>query len=390
MEHHVRHTIVWKLLRPLVRLILWIRFNYRCASVAPKGPYIVVCNHVTDWDPLLLGAAFRKQMYFLASEHIMRLGFLSRALDWLVHPIIRQKGGSAAGAVKEMLRALKEGCSVAFFPEGNRTWDGVTRDFPASTGKLVKTSGAALVTYRLKGGYLSSPRWSGDSARRGQMRGELVKIYSPEELRGMSALQINAAIARDLYVDAYDDQRRRPVLYRGRHLAENLETLLFICPKCFSRGTLHSEDDRFGCRSCGFETRYAPTGFFLGGEPPFPDVRGWNRWQNKQLEKLCREAKDGEPIFSDQGLELYSIQSGRSSELVARGEMLLYRDHLELPGGVSLPIGSITGMSLRGQTDLYIGSSGGSSFLVRTHLNLCTHKYLSACALLGSPVGVGV
>ena len=44
----------------------------------------------------------------------------------------------------------------------------------------------------------------------------------------MSALQINAAIARDLYVDAYDDQRRRPVLYRGRHLAENLETLLLV------------------------------------------------------------------------------------------------------------------------------------------------------------------
>ena len=152
MEHYTRHAVIWKLLRPLVRLILLIRYNYRCKSHAPEGPYVVVCNHVTDWDPLLVGAAFRNQMYFLASEHIMRLGFVSRLLDWLVHPIVRQKGGSAAGAVMEMLRVTRAGHNVALFPEGNRTWDGVTRDFPASTGKLIKQSGASLVTFRLRGG----------------------------------------------------------------------------------------------------------------------------------------------------------------------------------------------------------------------------------------------
>ena len=390
MEHHTRHAVVWKLLRPLVRLILFIRFNYRCRSQAPKGPYVVVCNHVTDWDPLLLGAAFRNQMYFLASEHIMRLGFVSRLLDWLVHPIVRQKGGSAAPAVMEMLRTVKAGCNVALFPEGNRTWDGVTRDFPASTGKLIRQSGASLVTFRLRGGYLSSPRWSGDSVRRGVLRGELVKVYTPEELKAMSALQINAAIARDIHVDAFDDQRTRPVLYHGRHLAENLETFLFICPKCFSLGTLYSAGADFRCRRCGFETHYAPTGSFVGGDAPFRDVRSWNRWQDKQIEKLCRNAKSTEPIFSDENLELYSIQSGRSSELVARGELILFPDDLGLLGGVRIRIGQITGMSLRGATDLYVGTANGSSFLLRTHLALCTHKYLTACAMLGSPVGVGV
>ena len=383
MEHHTRHAIIWTLIRPLVRLILLIRFNYRCRGFKPKGPCVVVCNHVTDWDPLLLGAAFRSQMYFLASEHIMRLGFVSRLLDWLVHPIVRQKGGSAAGAVMEMLRAARAGYNVAFFPEGNRTWDGVTRDFPASTGKLIKQSGASLVTFRLRGGYLSSPRWSGDSVRRGVLRGELVKVYTPEELKAMSALQINAAIARDIHVDAFDDQRSRPVLYRGRRLAENLETYLFICPKCFSVGSLYSADDEFHCRRCGFSTRYAPTGAFVGGDAPFHDVRSWNRWQDKQIEKLCRKAKADAPIFSDENLELYSIQSGRSSELVARGDLLLFSDHLELPGGVSIPIGQITGMSLRGATDLYLGTANGSSFLLRTHQSLCTHKYLTACATCG-------
>jgi len=390
VEHNTRHRIVWAIVRPIVRLILWIRFNYTCRSYAPKGPYIVVANHVTDWDPLIVGAAFRKQMYFLASEHILRYGFISRVLDWLMGPIVRQKGGSAAGAVKAMLRAIKAGCSVAFFPEGNRTWDGVTRDFPASTGKLAKTSGASLVTFRITGGYLSSPRWSGDSVRRGAMRGEIVKIYTPEELAKMSVMQINAAIARDIHVDAFDDQHRRPVMYRGRRLAENLETLLYICPKCFRRGEIISADDTVRCRACGFETRYDSTGFFIGGDPPFPNVRGWNRWQNEQISKLCAEAKDGEVIFTDGSMELYSVQTGRSSELIGRGEITLYRDRLELPGGISVPVGEIHGMSLRGPTDLYIGTANGSSLLLRTHLSACTVKYLTACACLGSPIGSGV
>ena len=67
MEHQKRHRAVWRIFRPLVRLILLIRFNYRCSAVSTEGPTVVVCNHVTDWDPLLVGAAFRRQMYFLAS-----------------------------------------------------------------------------------------------------------------------------------------------------------------------------------------------------------------------------------------------------------------------------------------------------------------------------------
>ena len=179
MEHSKRHRIVWKLLQPVARLLLKIKFNYSAPTYAPKGPFIVLCNHVTDWDPIFVGAAFKEQMYFVTSEHLLRLGFVSKLIMWLQAPIARQKGGSAAGAVKAMLRAMKEGHNIGLFPEGNRTWDGVTRDFPASTGKLVRSCGGTLVTFRLSGGYFASPRWAGASTRRGRMRGQVVGTYSP-------------------------------------------------------------------------------------------------------------------------------------------------------------------------------------------------------------------
>ena len=171
MEHSKRHRIVWKLLRPVARLLLKIKFNYSAPTYAPKGPFIVLCNHVTDWDPIFVGAAFKEQMYFVTSEHLLRLGFVSKLIMWLQAPIARQKGGSAAGAVKAMLRTMKEGHNIGLFPEGNRTWDGVTRDFPAPPASWCAAaagrwspSGSAAVIFPVPAGRAPPPERDGCAA----------------------------------------------------------------------------------------------------------------------------------------------------------------------------------------------------------------------------------
>ena len=384
MAYARRHQLLWTLLRPLARLVLKLKFNYSCGSHTPQGPFLLVCNHVTDWDPILVGAAFTPQMYFVTSEHLLRQGLVSRFIHWAQAPIARQKGGSAAGTVKAMLRTLRDGRNVGLFPEGNRCWDGVTGDFPASTAKLVKSSGASLVTFRLIGGYLANPRWAGTASRRGRMRGELVGVYSPEQLRTMSSGEIRDLIARDLREDAYERQSTENVAFRGKRLAEHLETLLFLCPKCGAMHRLRSRGDRFFCEACGMSTRYTTAGLFEGGELPFDNVRSWNVWQTQKLQELCDAAGDG-PIFTDSGFDLYRVHTARSLERVGSGELRLYRDRLELPGGISLPLGSIAGMSLRGPSDLFIGTADASSFEVHSDDVRCTLKYLLACRYLGSP-----
>jgi len=389
MAYRKRHQLLWTLLRPLARLILKLKFNYTTGDHAPKGPFLLVCNHVTDWDPILVGAAFRTQMYFVTSEHVLRQGFVSRFIRWAQAPIARQKGGSAAGTVKAMLRTLRDGHNVGLFPEGNRCWDGVTGDFPASTAKLVRSSGAALVTFRLTGGYFSSPRWAGTSIRRGRMRGELAGVYTPEELRRMSAGEIRDLIAHDLYEDAYARQQEQPVPFRGRRLSEHLETLLFTCPKCGSLHRMRSRDDLFFCEECGFRVRYLPTGFLEGEELLFDNIRDWCARQDERLRALCEEAGNG-PIFRDDAFDLYRVETARRLEKAGSGELRLFRDRLELPGGVTLPIPSISGMSLRGPSDLFIGTGEGDSYEVHTDEVRCTLKYLQACRLLGSPFEYGV
>ena len=386
-DHHRRHVFWWALARPVAKVLSKTLFNYSGPECRLPGPLYIVANHNSDLDPAFVVAAFREQASFVGSEHILRQGMLSKFIVRVNAPIARQKGGSAAGAVKEMLRRLKKGYSVCLFPEGNRSFDGVTRPFPPATGKLARASGATLVTFRIRGAYFSNPRWA-DTLRRGAVRGKIAGVYPPELLRAMTNGDVNAAIARDLYEDAYAAQRTNCISYRGKRLAEHLETLLFTCPKCGKMHRMQSAGDRFFCRDCGYTVRYLETGSFAGKNLVFDTIRAWNLWQEEKIAALCDTAGNG-VIFADSGMELYSVASGRGTKRLALGELRLFRDRLELPGGVSLPVSKISGMSLRGQKDLFIGC-GRAHYLLKTPFVRCTVKYLTACIHLGSPVEFGV
>ena len=238
----------------------------------------------------MLMHAFPQQMYFVASEHLLRRGF-GRPMALLMDPIIRQKGRTDADAALAILRRLRQGKHVCVFIEGERSYDGCTAQIAESAAHLAKLAGVTFVTYRLENAYFSGPRWA-RHVRRGPVSGDIRHIYSPQELAGLSRDALQQALCRDLWLDASAEQAARPAVYRGRRLAEYLETTLFLCPRCGRIGSLKSADDRFAC-SCGLALRYTEYGRLEaaeGGEPPFTTVRDWFAWQRDRVQELARAA----------------------------------------------------------------------------------------------------
>ena len=371
METWKRHRIIWRLLYVLSSGWVCRRFNMTHEDLRVDGPVLLVPNHVSAWDPPLVAMSLReKQVYYVASEHLFRLGLVTRLLNWLVAPIPRRKASSGADTVKACLRHLREGHSVCLFAEGEQSWDGLTAPIFPATGKLARSSGATLVTYRLEGAYLSLPRWA-KTRRRGAVYGHPVGVYPPERLREMTPKEINAAIERDIAEDAWERQRLSPVYFRGRRLAEGLERALYACPGCKRIGTLYTENDRVLC-SCGFESRYTETGFFAP-ETPFADIAAWDRWQ-RELLRSRDFVHEGEALFSDGGMELLCIGTDHSERPLGVGTLRQYEDSLVFEGR-RFPLGEIDSMALV-QTHLLLLSFHGDYYQLRTRAGANLRKYL--------------
>ncbi len=329
---------------PFVRLAL--HFSYKPCRVRSRT-FLCLGNHTQNLDPALMVIGTRRHMRFVANASLTKgaAGFL---LNPLFGIIPREKGAKGDAAIALIEANLRAGVSVGMFPEGNRSWDGETEYISPRTARLVKDTGAALLTYRFTGGYLLRPRWA-EHGRKGPMRGELVHEYTPEELSGMTVEDIYAAICRDLRVNAYEEQAANGDVYRGHALAEGLQYAAYLCPHCMRFGTVETKGDWITC-SCGLTAKYLETGWFEKGMyMPFDNFAQWNRFQKRWVQEHCGELRQqtGAPIVHDDSCFRLTVKrDGVYTSLSDSASVAMYGDRLELSwenGSASYRMEEITG-----------------------------------------------
>lgn len=310
-------------------VMTWIKRNsdFDYEGLAPgedPGPAIIASNHASAYDFLFVFAAFqRRSLGYVASEHVLRARPWGALLNRYVGMIFHKKGAGASRTAARMLERLSYGESVYLAVEGEQTWDGAPLEIKPGTGKLAKKSGAALITYRIEGSYLLRPRWA-KNLRRGRVHGKVVNVYTPEKLADMSAEEVDAAIARDLYFDVWkwqDEQSKanRYVPVKGG-LAEGLEKALCSCPACRKIGNLSTAGDEIRC-SCGYAARYTETGLF----EPSDKVPAFAEWERLDEEAITAAAescrKEGGELFSDEAATIYGIHKDHSDKELASGRL---------------------------------------------------------------------
>lgn len=377
-----RHNFLWKLVYHPIRLWLRMKFNYRPKIRPVAGPALIVSNHCMDLDPLLLAVTIKNHAYFIASEHVFKSPGIAKLLLWAQAPIARLKSTTAADTALTALRRMRRGHSVALFPEGNRTFNGVTGGIVESTAKLARASGASLVTHRFRGGYLTTPRWAGNNLHKGLITGEVVNVYPPEQLKTMTPAQIADVIRRDIWEDAYATQAEWRIPYRGKNRAEYIERALYLCPSCGRMGTLRSQGDRAEC-TCGLAFTYTELGYLEGDDAlPFATVTDWDRWQAAELQKRVDAAGDG-CIAADTDVTLLEILGGFRKRTAGAGSIAFYRDRLEC-GGTVFPLEAIHDMSINGP-QMLIFTVGSRYYTVASDQVRNLRKYVTIYHALTAP-----
>jgi 1-acyl-sn-glycerol-3-phosphate acyltransferase len=134
------------LARPLVRVLY--RLEVRDARRVPAaGPVIVVANHESVLDPIVLGCAIERELHFLAMAELWRYRHVGRALS-LLGGIRIERGRGDRDALSQARAALEAGRAVAVFPQGIvRSTGGWHR----GAAKLALATGSPIVPVRLIG-----------------------------------------------------------------------------------------------------------------------------------------------------------------------------------------------------------------------------------------------
>jgi 1-acyl-sn-glycerol-3-phosphate acyltransferase len=121
------------------------------------GGVMVVSNHQSFLDPLLLGIAADAQLAFLARNtlcNVWGLGAFLRSVG--VHPIAR--GRTDASAVKTVIRLLRGGSNLLMFPEGTRTHDGEVGAFKPGAAALAIRCRVPVIPACISGAFEAWPR----------------------------------------------------------------------------------------------------------------------------------------------------------------------------------------------------------------------------------------
>lgn len=333
------HHAIYHLMRPFLRLVYYLKFGFytenKLSRRQLRSPFIMVSNHISYLDSMLVAAALPRHAYFMATEDLLCHGFKSRCLKTFVGPIPLFKADMSTVPVREALRRLRGGDSIMLFPEGHHSPDGLTTDVKDSIGALVKAGRCSLVTFKLIGGFYMSPRWCA-SRRRGPVRSRFVNVYPPEELAKMSSEEITALINGDIAEDAVARQAVERHKYKSDSHAETLEVHYYICPVCGALRSLHSRGDEFWCDSCSLRATVNEYGDIVrtdGTDPfPHPHWTAWNDWQLERESELLDQMQREGGCFCDDDVELLEYRHAEfRSVSLARGSIRADLEGLSMP-----------------------------------------------------------
>lgn len=316
-RHRVVRNIAFCILYPYSRM----KYGIKVEKFREQGdrPYLILFNHQTAFDQFFVGMAFRGPVYYVASEDLFSMGWVSKLIRWAVAPIPIKKQTTDLNAVMTCIRVAREGGTIAIAPEGNRTFSGETVYMSDAIAPLAKKLKLPIALYRLEGGYGVQPRWS-DEVRKGKMRGYVAHVIEPEEYAAMSNEELFARIKEQLYVNEANDNHR----FRSERQAEFLERALYVCPDCgFVK--LESHGNEIHCTKCGKtfvhgeDKRITGKGF----ASPFPFVKQWYDYQQKLVNELDVSAWYDTPVFTD------------TADL---SEVVIYQDKKPMEQGVAVSL----------------------------------------------------
>lgn len=151
MLYNIAKCICWIIFKLLFRLKVTGQEN-----IPQDGPFIIVANHSSLLDPVILGVSVRPKVIFVAATYLFKIGWLGYMLrKFNSIPVQREND---IKAIKQSLEILKRDGVLGIFPEGGI--DRQKNNLPVRAGAayLAAKIGVPIVPIKIKGADKVLPR----------------------------------------------------------------------------------------------------------------------------------------------------------------------------------------------------------------------------------------
>jgi len=285
-------TRQWLALKPVIwaaafprALIHRSRIDFSGLPRDLKPPYFLLCNHNSFMDMIVTTKAIfpHRANYVVAID-----GFIG------IEGLLRRVGGIGTrkfvhnGAmVRNMLEARRFGDVIVMYPEARYSLCGTGSELPRSLGKMVQSMDLPVVTLIMHGHHVDAPFWHGRSHRVRPVKAEAKLLVTADEVRTLSADEINARLAEAFTYDDFAWQKANGVRICDEKRAEGLHKVLYQCPACLEEYEMVSEGDRLICQACGKAWRMGELGDLRAesGDTEFDHIPDWYEWERANVRR---------------------------------------------------------------------------------------------------------
>jgi 1-acyl-sn-glycerol-3-phosphate acyltransferase len=156
----IKTSLSYQLARTICRIVSTEMFDlkvYGMRYVPRRGGVLIVSNHQSYLDPVVLACQLPRPVSFLAKSELFEVPGFGAVIRQLNAFPVRQGEGDV-GAVRETIRRLQEGHALNMFPEGSRSNDGEIRPLESGIGLIVRRAGVPVVPAAIHGSFDAWPR----------------------------------------------------------------------------------------------------------------------------------------------------------------------------------------------------------------------------------------
>ena len=203
-------TAPWKIVRFLFLTHFRIFHGLRVRglhNVPSQGPMLLAPNHVSYFDPPLVGSTFPHLVHSMAWDALFLIPVFGRAIrSFGAFPV--KLNTADKGAITQSLRILKGGACLVIFPEGGRSETGGLQEYEPGAARLAIQTGATVIPVTIPGGFDVWPRSN-----------KLPRLYGPITVKFHPPIPVHQVHGRDALQEALPaliEAMRHPVERRLR------------------------------------------------------------------------------------------------------------------------------------------------------------------------------